>query len=171
MIAPLAFNRPAGGATAYGPGDVELGAKYRFIGETDLRPQVGTFPLVEVPSGDSDTNLGNGQARFFLPLFMQKRSGPWTTYGGAGYWLNPGAGRRDWIYAGWLLQRDLSRRWTLGAEVFHRTPDLIGGESGTGFTGGGQFNFTEHSHLLFSVGRDFSGPDRLTGYLAWQWTS
>ena len=171
MIAPLAFSHPSGGATSYGPGDVEVGVKYRFIGETQARPQVGTFVLAEAPSGDSDRNLGQGKAQLFFPLFMQKSWGPWTTYGGGGYWLNPGEDNKNWVYLGWLLQRDLSRYVTLGAEVFHRTPDSVAGESGTGFTGGGQINFTKHCHLLFSSGRDFSGPNRLTGYVALQWTS
>jgi len=97
--------------------------------------------------------------------------GPWTTYGGGGYWINPGAGRKNWAYTGWLLQRDFSKALILGAELFHRTPDAIDGESGTGFTGGGQINFTERYHFLFSAGKDFSGPNKLTLYVALQWTS
>ena len=92
------------------------------------------------------------------------------TYGGGGYWINPGKGNQNWGYVGWLLQRDLTKALTLGGEIFHRTPDTIGGESGTGLTGGGQVNFGEHYHLLFSMGKDFSGPDRLTRYVAFQWT-
>ncbi len=170
VIAPAAFDRPAGGPTAYGYGDTELGAKYRFLQETDERPQAGTFILVEAPTGDADRNLGNGKAQVFLPIWLQKSWGPWTTYGGGGYWINPGAGNKDWGYVGWLLQRDLSKVLTLGGEVFHRTPDTADGESGTGFTAGGQVNFGEHCHVLFSAGTDFSGPDRLTRYLAFQWT-
>jgi len=170
VIAPAAYDRPEGGPASYGYGDTELGAKVRFVEETDLRPQAGTFPLVEAPTGDSRRGLGSGRAQVFLPLFLQKSWGPWTTYGGGGWWLNPGAGNKDWFYAGWLLQRDFSKYVTLGGEVFHRTPDTADGESGTGFTGGGQVNFTERHHLLFSAGRDFSGPDKLTGYLALQWT-
>jgi len=170
VIAPAAFDRPPGGPAAYGYGDTELGAKYRFIQETGLRPQVGTFILVEAPTGDADRSLGNGKTQVFLPLWLQKSWGPWTTYGGGGYWINPGEGNQNWGYVGWLLQRDLTKALTLGGEIFHRTPNTIGGESGTGFTGGGQVNFGEHYHLLFSMGRDCSGPDRLTRYLAFQWT-
>ena len=83
--------------------------------------------------------------------------------------MNPGPDRKNWWFTGWLLQRDLSKRLTLGAEVFHRTPDAKGGESATGFTAGGQYNFGERRHLLFSAGRDWSGPNRLTWYVAHQW--
>jgi hypothetical protein len=102
---------------------------------------------------------------------LQKSWGPWTSYGGGGYWINPGEGNRNWVYAGWLLQRDFSKAVTLGGELFHRTSDTDGGESADGFNVGGQINFNEHTHFLFSAGRDFSGPNRFTRYLALQWTS
>jgi hypothetical protein len=171
VIAPIAFSHPTGEATAQGYGDTELGAKFRFVNETACRPQIGTFVLVEAPTGDADRDLGNGKTQVFLPVWFQKSWGPWTTYGGGGYWIDHGEEKKDWIYAGWLLQRNLSKHLTLGGEFFHRTPDTVGGESSTGFTGGGQINFTEHAHLLFSTGRDISGPNQLTGYIAFQWTS
>lgn len=171
VIAPVAYSHPFGSAATQGYGDTELGAKYRFVDEAAGRPQVGTFVLVEAPTGKAERGLGNGKTQVFIPVWLQKSWGPWTTYGGGGYWINPGAGKENWVYTGWLLQRDLSKKLTLGAEVFHRTPDTVGGEAGTGFTGGGQVNFTEHYHVLFSAGKDFKGPNRLTGYVALQWTS
>ena len=48
LIAPLAYDSPPEGAGHYGLGDIELGAKYRFIQETNGWPQVGIFPLLEV---------------------------------------------------------------------------------------------------------------------------
>jgi len=170
LLAPVAFAHPAGGPLARGYGDTELGAKYRFLHETARRPQAGVFALAELPTGDADRGLGGGKTRVFLPVWLQKSWGPWTSYGGAGYWLNPGAGNRNWGYAGWLLQRDLSTRLTLGGELFHRTPDTAGGRGATGFSAGGQVNFTAARHLLFSAGRDFSGPDKFTAYLGLQWT-
>ena len=170
LVAPAAFSRPEGGALNYGYGDTELGAKYRFLRETPGRPQAGIFPLVELPTGDAARGLGGGKAQVFLPLWLQKSWGPWTSYAGAGYWINPGRGRKNWTYAGWLLQRDLSERLTLGGELFHRTPDAADGRRATGFTAGGQVNFTAERHLLFSAGRDLSGPNRLTAYLAFQLT-
>jgi len=167
---PAAFNRPAGGPTTYGYGDTELGVKFRFIQETDFCPQMAIYPTAEVPTGDSDRGLGNGKTQAYLPVWLQKSWGPWTTFGGGGYWFNPGEGHKNWVYAGWVLQRDLSKTLTLGAELYHRTPDVVGGDSGTGFMGGGQVNFGEHYHLLLAMGKDFSGPDLFTQYLALQWT-
>ena len=82
VIAPLAFVRPACRSTQYGYADTELGGKWRFIQETFWHPQVGTFPLLELPTGDRERGLGSGYAHVFLPLWLQKSIGPWTTYGG-----------------------------------------------------------------------------------------
>jgi len=170
LIAPAAFAHPAGGRLARGYGDTELGAKYRFLRETARRPQAGVFAQVELPTGEPHRGLGAGSTQVFLPLWLQKSWNAWTTYGGAGCWVVPGAGKKKWFYAGWLLQRDLSEHLTLGGEVFRRTPDTPGGAGSSGFNGGGQVNFAGSGHLLFAAGRDFSGPARLTAYLGLQWT-
>ncbi len=60
-VVPLGYARPAGGPTTFGLGDVEVGAKLRFVEETDRQPQVGVFPLVELPTGDAARGLGAGQ--------------------------------------------------------------------------------------------------------------
>lgn len=170
LIAPFAYDHPAHGGTPYGYGDTEMGVKYRFVQETRSRPQVGIFPLLEAPTGSSSRGLGSGHLQMFLPLWVQKSWGPWTTYGGGGYWSNPGAGNKDWWLVGWEIQRALSRSLTLGAELFHATPDFVDGESGTSFNIGGFLNFDEGHHLLFSAGRGLHGPNLVSGYLAYQWT-
>ena len=170
LIAPMVNVNPAGVKAHYGYGDTELGAKYRFIQETDWCPMVGTFPLLEVPTGKSSEGLGNGAAQVFLPIWLQKSWEPWTTYGGGGYWINPGQGNQNFWFFGWVLQRDISKKLTLGAEVYHRTPPFEDGESDTGFNVGAFINFTETQHLIFSAGRDFSGPNRFSYYVAYQLT-
>ena len=170
FIAPLVYENPEGGSAQYGYGDTELGFKYRFIHETDLQPQVGIFPLIEVPTGDEDKGLGNGQAQVFLPVWLQKSWGPWTSYGGAGYWINPGSGNKNWWFFGWEAQREITDLLTIGAEVFHQTASEEGGESDTGFNVGGIINPSELQHILFSVGRDFSGPNRFSYYIGYQLT-
>ena len=171
IIAPETFNDPAGSSYAQGYGDTELGAKYRFVQETDNIPQIGSFIQVELPTGDENRGLGNGKTQVFIPIWLQKSFGPWTSYGGGGYWINPGTDNKNWIYAGWLLQRDLSKYLTMGTEFFYRTPDKVDGQYSTGFTAGGQVNFIGHTHFLFSCGKNLSGQDLSTFYLAFQWTS
>jgi hypothetical protein len=90
-IAPMTLYAPAAGASSYGYGDTELGVKYRFVHEGDWLPQIGTFPLLEVPSGSHARNLGSEHLQTLLPLWFQKSEGKWTAYGGGGYWINPGS--------------------------------------------------------------------------------
>lgn len=155
VVAPLAFDKAQGSGTRFGYGDTELGAKFRFIdpGEEDWWPQVAVFPLVELPTGNSHRGLGAGHTRAFIPVWLQKDFEPWTTYGGGGYWINPGADHKNYWFVGWLLQRKVTEELTLGGEIFHQTADTVGGKDSTGFNLGGFYNFNENYHLLFSAGR------------------
>lgn len=169
-IVPLAYARPSGGPTHYGPGDIELGVKVRFVQERDLLPMIGTFPMLELPVGDSGKGLGTGRLHGLVPLWLQKSVGPWTSYGGAGYWWNPGGGNRSYWYVGWLLQRRLSELATLGAEIYYTTPEHVGGEHNLRFNLGLVLDFTGHHHLLASAGRSLVGEHAFQGYLAYQLT-
>jgi hypothetical protein len=170
VIVPLAYARPNGGPTSYGVGDIELGAKFRFIDENPWLPMVGTFPMVELPVGAASKGLGAGHLQVLIPLWLQKSVGPWTTYGGGGYWRNPGQGNRDFWYIGWLLQRRLGERAALGAEVFYTTPDQVGGEANLRFNVGLVLDLSEHHHLLVSAGRGMVGDSLFQGYAAYQLT-
>src|SRR5882757_5291535 len=78
LIAPLAYDAPKIGSSHYGYGDTELGVKFRFIQETDYLPQIGIFPLLEVPTGSESDGLGSGHVQTFLPVWLQKSFGDWT---------------------------------------------------------------------------------------------
>jgi hypothetical protein len=175
-IVPLSFDSPKVGPTVAGLGDIELGAKYRFItpGDNDWWPQIGTFPLIELSSGDASRGLGAGYTREYVPIWLQKDFGKWTTYGGVGYWINPGAGNRNYWFAGWLLQNQVTDDLALGGEIFHQTPDMVDGNDITGFNAGGIYDFTKNYHLLFSAGRGLQNPaftNQFSYYLAIQWTT
>jgi len=176
VIVPQAYDSPSGGPTVAGLGDIELGAKYRFFdpGADDWWPQIGTFPLVEVSTGNAHRGLGAGYVREFFPVWIQKNFGKWTTYGGAGYWNNPGPGNRNYWFMGWLLQRQITEHLALGTEVFHQTADTVAGVYITGFDVGGIYDFTDRYHLLFSAGRGLHDPsitNEFSYYLAVQWTN
>jgi hypothetical protein len=172
LIVPMAYAAPREAAAQYGLGDIELGVKYRFINEDEkgLRPQVGVFPIVDIPTGDSSRGLGEGRIKLFFPIWVQKSWGPWTTYGGGGYWYHPGEDNKNYWFAGWLLQRDFSSMLTLGAELFNMSPKTKGQSDETGCNVGGFLNLSEKQHILFSAGRDIKGPNNFFGYLAFQWT-
>jgi hypothetical protein len=170
LIAPVAFAAPVASSRRYGYGDTEFGAKYRFIGETDFMPQIGVFPLVELPTGDSERGLGSGHTQVFLPVWLQKSSGPWMTYCGGGYWINPGAGNRNWWFTGCLIQRQLRPGLAVGAEVFHETAQAVDGRSDTEMNIGVIWDLSESRHLLASFGPRLQGGRGYQAYLAFQLT-
>ena len=170
LIAPLAYNAPSDGGSHYGYGDTELGVKFRFIQETEHLPQVGVFPLLEVPTGNESEGLGTGHLHAFLPVWAQKSFGDWTVYGGGGYGINPGSGNENWGFVGMVLQRQVTKNVMLGGEIYHNTTMVTGGRDDTAFNLGTVIDFTEHQHLLFSAGRSIDGPTDFQCYIAWQFT-
>jgi len=170
VISPFAYNKPHGEAMQYGYEDTELGVKYRFLNNEDAHFMMATFPMLEVPTGDSDKGTGTGHTRYFIPLWLQKSWGPWTTYGGGGWWRNPGDGNKNYWFFGWELQRDMSKTLTLGAELFTQTKAADDAKSRVGFNVGTIVNVTDDHHVLFSVGSDINGDNRFSAYLAYQYT-
>jgi hypothetical protein len=173
LIAPVAFSKPSGQGTTRGYGDTELGVKWQFNEETDTVPMVGVFPLVEIPTGNSDRGLGNGHTQVFIPLWLQKHWGDFQTYGGGGYWINNGPDNRNYWFFGWQAQYQFSDHVTLGAEIFHTTGQVVGQGASTGFNVGGYYNFDEHNHLLFSGGKGLQNAaetNRVSSYVGYQYT-
>jgi hypothetical protein len=163
--------------TQYGYGDTELGLKYRFIEEdkNGWRPQVGTFPIMLVNSGAQSHGLGSGHISAFFPLWVQKSFGPWTTYGGGGYWLNHGGDNndKDYWFFGWVVQRKITEKLTLGGEIFHQTATKIDGQDSTSFNIGGFYDIDDHNHILFSGGRAIQNAqdnNLYSWYIAYQIT-
>jgi hypothetical protein len=169
-ILPMTLYAPAEGPSSYGYGDTEFGAKYRLVQEGKWLPEVGTFPLLEVPTGSHERNLGSGHLETFLPLWLQKSLGPWTAYGGGGYWINPGAHNHNWWFSGLVVQCEVLPGFTPGVEVFHGTSQVIGEPSELGVNFGVIWNLSELQHVLFSAGPALKGSNQLQGYFAYQLT-
>jgi hypothetical protein len=165
---------PASGPATYGLVDTELGVKYRFISQTGDRPEVGVFPMVELPTGDASRGLGVGRAWYRLPLWVQKDSGPWTTYGGGGYEVVHQTGFRSFPFAGWLLQRDVGEKWTLGGEVWYHGPEGPATPEprfATMIDLGGYYYFKKPAEqLLFCLGHTAVGQPETYAYLGLYWT-
>jgi len=168
LVVPMAYNDPNGGASAYGPGDAELGFKWRFLDQADDGIDVATFPLAEIPMGDANRGLGSRRTSYFLPLWLEKDWGPWTVYGGGGRWFMHDPGQRDWWYSGVLVQRQITPGLYLGGEVFHETPQVVDGPSSSGFNVGGGYTLSGPWQMLFSAGRNVTdvADNRFSWYLA-----
>jgi hypothetical protein len=154
VVTPFEYTRPNGGGGFYGYGDTELGVKWRLGRDPDKSFQWGTYPLVEVPTGNASEGLGNGQAQVFIPVWFQKQFGSWKSYGGGGYWFNPGPGHLDWVYIGWVLQDSISPALDLGGELFFHTASEAGTAGALGWNVGGELNFDDNDHFLSTIGRD-----------------
>ena len=160
IIAPYAFSNPVDGPRQRGLGDVELGAKYRFMRETEDRPMMGILPIVVTHTGDADKGLGNGATQVFLPLWLQKKWGDWQSYGGGGYWINNATDAKNHWFFGWQLQKEISEHLTLGGEIYQGTEQVSGEGSSSGFNLGGTYSLDEHNCLLFSAGRGLTNADK-----------
>lgn len=169
LVAPLNYIHTVDG-THYGYGDTEIGVKFRFAGETAQSPQIGVFPLLEIPTGNTDLQLGTGETQAYFPVWIQKSWGNLTSYGGSGYWYNPGAGNKNWIFSGWEVQYDFSSAVTIGGEYYFQTANTEDSQSSSGFNIGGFINIDQHDHILFSLGRLFLEGNVATGYIAYQLT-
>lgn len=169
VVAPMGYVR-TGDGEAYGYSDTEFGVKYRFLEESDNSPQIGIFPLIEIPTGDAAKQLGAGSLQAYLPVWFQKSWGKLTTYGGAGFWYTPGTENQNWLFAGWEAQYDFSEIVTVGGELYYHTADKSNGRSGAGFDVGGFINLSENDHILVSLGQSLRGDNAVTGYLGFQYT-
>lgn len=149
-VLPLSYEKA--GSTRFGAGDVELAAKYKFLHQRKggALPDVAFFPRVFVPTARS--GLGSGRVRVLLPLWAQKDFGPWALFGGGGYQVNPGAGNRDYWLTGLGLTRAVTKKLTLGTEIYHHGPDAVGGKPFTGVNVGASYKIKGPYSVLLSLG-------------------
>jgi hypothetical protein len=167
IVAPLGYVKTESG-NVYGYRDTEIGVKYRII-NTEDGFMAGVFPTAELPTGNASQQLGNGTTQFFLPLWIQKNWGKFQTYCGAGFWINPGTGNKNYSFVGWQAQYEFSAEITLGGELYYKTSPVQDGNNSAGFNLGGYVNISEHHHILFSIGKSVSYTD-YTAYAGYQIT-
>jgi hypothetical protein len=185
VAAPLAFSATSGARPEFGYGDTEFAAKYRLFdpGKDDWWPAVAIAPAIDVPTGNAARGLGTGAVHAFLPVWLEKDFGPWSLYGGGGYWINPGAGNKNYWLFGSALQYQVTDALALGGEVFHETASasIAAGASGsslgtrdsTGFNLGAVYDLTKNYHLLVSAGRGLENAAVTNGfsyYVAFLWS-
>jgi len=141
----------------------EAGIKYRFVKEKKNVPEIGVFPIVEIPTVN-DPRFGNQYIQVFLPVWFQKSWNKFTSYGGGGYWINPGSGNKSWVFAGWQTQYDFSEFITLGSEIYYHTASTTADKTIGGFSVGGSLNFTKQIHFIFSGGHSIFNENFVTAY-------
>jgi outer membrane putative beta-barrel porin/alpha-amylase len=167
---------PSGsGPSAFGLIDMELGTKIAFIKESKYVPQIGSFPMFEIPTGNSDRGLGVGKVWYKLPIWLQKNEGKWLFDGGGGYQVVPQTDFRNFFYTGWLVKREINERLELGAEIFaHGKEGLAPAQTraSTLLDVGGYYHFKQHpgEQFLFCYGHSVAGQTENYAYVGMYWT-
>lgn len=167
---------PSGaGSSASGMLDMEFGVKLAIIKETKTIPQIGTFTMIEIPTGNSDKGLGIGKVWYKLPLWLQKNEGKWLFDGGVGETVVPQEDFHNFPYGGFLLKREVSKKLQLAGEIFAHggegpvTPQAKGS---TMIDAGGYWHLKgeETMQLLFAYGHSVAGRTENYAYLGLYWT-
>lgn len=167
---------PAGiGPSAFGLTDMELGVKVALIKESSRFPQIGTFPMFELPTGSYDRGLGVGKVYYKIPLWLQKNEGKWLFDGGAGYEVVPQTDYKNFVYTGWLVKREINKRLELGAEMFAHGSEGVAApqtQSSTLLDVGGYYHFKNHpgEQFLFCYGHSIAGQTENYAYAGMYWT-
>jgi hypothetical protein len=178
VAAPL--NHPVYAPSGIGPDefgltDMELGAKVAFIKESKHFPQIGSFTMFEMPTGNSTNGLGVGKVWYKLPIWLQKNFGKWLIDGGVGYQVVPQTGYRNFPYTGLLVKRELSEQWELGAEIFAHGAEGAAApqtQSSALLDIGGYYHFKHNTNeqILFCYGHSVAGQTENYAYVGMYWT-
>ncbi len=148
LVIPFGYSRPDDEGFRSGFGDIEIGAKFRFVHQTDTMPDISVFPSLQIPVGSSQ--FAPSHVSEFLPVWAEKDFGAWSLFGGGGYDINPGNNNRNYWFFGAALTRQVTPELQLGIEIFHATPDIAGGNGATGLGIGADCAISEHYHLIAS---------------------
>ncbi len=163
------------GPDAFGLTDMELGAKIAFIKESRHIPQIGTFTMFEIPTGNYDRGLSVGKVWYKIPLWLQKNFGHWLVDGGGGYVVVPQTGYRNYPYSGLLVKYAFGERLELGVESFSHGREGFAAaqtEASTMVDLGGYYHFKHHPgrQFLFCYGHSVAGQTENYAYVGLYWT-
>jgi hypothetical protein len=155
-------------------GDLTMAAKYRFLRPPDgsWLPDAAIFPALTLPSGSR--RFDTGHASLFVPLWLEKDFGKWSTFGGGGYDVNPGSGQKNYSLLGWAVTRSFGEHLDLGVEIYHQAPSSAGETAQTNLGVGAIYQVTKHWALMASGGPGLVKPLRSSAtafYVSLQFTN
>lgn len=167
LTVPVAFENSNGGPFIGGVGNVEIAAKYRILHQETIGIDLSVFPRVFLPSASN--RVGDQHASLFLPVWLGKHMGQWTTFGGGGCALSDAADSKDFCLVAWAVTYRVHDDLELGAEIYHQTPDAVGGLHTTGLGFGARYDKSETLHFVGSIGPGIQNADetnQLSAYAA-----
>jgi len=160
-----------GGPTRSGLGKSLAGVKWRFYDNDEKGLQISTYPQFEFNNPDNSVQRGlvDSGVRFYLPIELTKKVGPFEVNPEIGYWFASNKGAA-WA-TGLVVGHEVNKRLELDAELYN-TANTNGSDHWNTFDGGGRYKLGEHFVLLFMAGRSFRGPaseqPQFFGYLGMQ---
>jgi len=167
LTVPVAFENPNGGPFIGGVGNVEIAAKYRILHQEANGIDLSVFPRVFLPS--TSDRVGDQHASLFMPVWIGKHMGQWTTFGGGGCAFNDDADAKDFCLVAWAVTCRVHDNLELGAEIYHQTPDAVGALHTTGLGFGARYDKSETLHFVGSFGPGIQNADetnQLSAYAA-----
>lgn len=157
---PYSFSHSKVDGWLSGAGDVELGVKYRVIGDGKAGVSVAIFPRVILPTA---SHSPGERARFLLPIWVGKDfAGGTSAFGGGGFMINPGLGNRNFWQAAVAVTHDVGKSTSVGAEITRQGADVVGGSSQTRAGVGAILHLSDRYAILMSGGPTWA--DRQTSY-------
>jgi hypothetical protein len=167
LTLPVAYDNPPGGPLIGGVANAEIAAKYRIFHQETDGFDLSIFPRVFLPSASD--RVGDQHASLFLPVWLGKHMGKWTTFGGGGCAITDAADSKDYCLVAWALTYGVLDGLELGAEIYHQTPDATDGRHTTGLGLGARYDRSETLHLVGSIGPGIQNADetnQLSAYAA-----
>jgi hypothetical protein len=148
----------------WGAGDLAFSAKYRFYHDAARGFSIAAFPGLTFPTGTN--GMSTGKVTALLPIWAQKDIGPWSIFGGGGYAINPGLGRRDYWTSGIACTRSFSEHLLLGLEADRQGADTKDGRGSTSLGFGAIYQLKTPLRLLASGGPSFDDAGGRAGFHA-----
>lgn len=159
---PYAFSRDPIEGTHSGRGDVELSVKYRFAADEKHGLSVATFPRITLPTGA--TRFTSDHVVTTLPVWAQLDRKRWTLFGGGGVTFNPGAGQRDYAFAGVAALYEASDQLSIGAELTREGSTAIDDRPSTGLGIGAIYQLKPPFSLLARAGPSHEDGSHRLGF-------
>ena len=153
--------------------NTEIGVKYRFVHleQNDVEFMLGTYPMLQLPTGSKKLGEASGRTQVFLPIWAQFNTDKWTFYGGTGYRINNYTSSKNSWFLGVTALYEINDNFKIGGELFRESAAAQGDKYSSGFNVGGIYNISKDYGLLFSAGRalnNVSETNKLSAFLALQ---
>lgn len=148
-----------------GQDDTLAGVRWRFMEESERRPQLLLGYQSKIPTASRTKGLGNGEFDHSLWISLGKSFQRYFLFANAGYNLHgESEARNNWFW-GCALTYQLTESLNIGAQVLGNSPGYPGERHELAWGFGFTFNFDPDRSLMFKAGRSERGFSDLVVYL------